>query len=152
MGAQTVRADNPQLTIRPGEAPVEKIQPWRVVLTRSGDLPQEARLLTDEFKDRTLVLRDLPLIRDALHDLAARGVTCVLIEGGGNVVGQALQEQVVDEVHWFIAPRLCGAGRPSIDAQPPLDQSIPLDQIQIEMLGDNVHISGITIYPPARQA
>lgn len=146
VGAETVRQDNPLLTLRPGEALPEKTQPWRVVLTRSGDLPSDAHLFTDDHKDRTLVLKNLS-IKDALFDLGKRGVTCVLIEGGGNVLGQAFTQQLVDEVHWFIAPLICGGGRPAIDATPALPSSIPLNNITIETLGDNVHVSGFPIYP-----
>ncbi len=145
VGAQTVRDDNPLLTLRPGEAPSEKVQPWRVVLTRSGDLPSTSHLFTDAFNDRTLVLRGLTL-REALLDLGRRGVVTALIEGGGDILGQAFRDQLVDEVHWFIAPRICGGGRPSIDAQPELPASIPLRDTRIEMLGDNIHVSGSPVY------
>lgn len=151
VGAQTVRMDNPQLTLRDGEAPSQKVQPWRVVLTRSGDLPPDAHLFTDELRDRTLVLKGLSLV-EALRDLGKRGVVTVLIEGGGDILGQAFRDRLVDEVHWFIAPRICGGGRPSVDAIPALPQSIALEGVKVETLGDNVHISGFPVYPKSADA
>src|SRR4029077_6458903 len=50
VGAETVRADNPRLTARGVR---RARQPWRVVLTRSGQLPRQARVLSDKFAART---------------------------------------------------------------------------------------------------
>src|SRR4029453_15032462 len=44
VGAETGRADNPRLTVRGVRG---ARQPWRVVLSRSGKLPQRARLFSD---------------------------------------------------------------------------------------------------------
>ena len=145
VGAETVRQDNPKLTLRDGSAPQSKEQPWRVVLTRSGQLPESAHLFTDEFKERTLILRDLPF-HEVLRTLGERGIMSVLVEGGGNILDQAFQSQAVDEVFWYIAPRLCGTGVPSLGGSPWV-ASIPLDQVQILPIGDNVCIHGRPIWP-----
>ena len=107
VGAGTVRADNPRLTVRevPGADPTR--QPWRVVLTRSGDLPAGAHLFTDEWRERTLVVRDQTL-EAALGELGRRQVTSVLIEGGGQVLGQAFAAGLVDEVQFYFTPWLAG--------------------------------------------
>ena len=60
VGAETVRRDDPRLTVRPS---IPGFQPWRVVVTRSGNLPAGAKLLTDEHRERTIVYRDYPLVR-----------------------------------------------------------------------------------------
>src|SRR6184192_4480439 len=44
VGADTVRVDNPRLTVRGLR---QARQPWRVVLTRSGKLPRSAHLFSD---------------------------------------------------------------------------------------------------------
>jgi diaminohydroxyphosphoribosylaminopyrimidine deaminase/5-amino-6-(5-phosphoribosylamino)uracil reductase len=54
VGAETVRADNPRLTVRGVR---RARQPWRVVLTRSGQLPRQARVLSDKFAARTLIYK-----------------------------------------------------------------------------------------------
>ena len=46
VGGGTVRVDDPQLTVR-GISPSS--QPWRVVWTRSGQLPATAKIFTDEY-------------------------------------------------------------------------------------------------------
>lgn len=140
IGAETLRRDNPKLTLRDGSSSSKKEQPWRIVLTRSGNLPEDSLLFTDEYKDRTIVLHGLDFM-DVLRDLAKRGITSVLVEGGGIILGQAFQSRQVDEVHWYIAPRLCGGGRPSI-AGLPLPASVELDDTRILPIGDNVLVSG----------
>jgi diaminohydroxyphosphoribosylaminopyrimidine deaminase / 5-amino-6-(5-phosphoribosylamino)uracil reductase len=104
IGAETLRRDDPRLTTRgiPGAR-----QPWRVVLSRSGKLPRDAHLFADRFAARTLVYRDKAL-RQVLAELGRREITSVLIEGGGNVLGQAFDARLVDKVQFYIAPVLTG--------------------------------------------
>ena len=105
VGAGTVRADNPHLTIRGMSG--ERRQPWRAVLTRSGHLPQDAHLFSDAHRGRTLVFRGKSL-RAVLRDLGKRGCTTVMIEGGGKILGAAFDAGLVDRVQFYLAPLLCG--------------------------------------------
>jgi diaminohydroxyphosphoribosylaminopyrimidine deaminase/5-amino-6-(5-phosphoribosylamino)uracil reductase len=141
VGAETVRRDNPSLTLRPPRPGKE--QPWRVVLSRSKRLPAESRLLTDEHRDRTLVLggESLP---DILQSLAARDVVTVLIEGGGTVLAQAFAQELVDEAVFYIAPLLCGTGRPVIDPGYFAGGSVRLIDASWKTFGDNTRVSGLT--------
>lgn len=140
VGGETVRKDNPRLTLRDGCAATGKEQPWRVVLTRSGDIPADCHLLTDAYKDRTLIMKGENL-REVMQQLGERGLVSVLIEGGGIVLGQAFREHLVDEVHWYISPLICGGGRPSVDS-PVLAESVQLEEVKVMPMGDNVHMSG----------
>src|SRR5437899_3791967 len=83
IGAETARVDNPRLTVRGVR---EARQAWRVVLTRSGKLPERAHLFSDRFASRTLIYRGKSLAA-VLKNLGKRGITSVLIEGGGKVLG-----------------------------------------------------------------
>jgi diaminohydroxyphosphoribosylaminopyrimidine deaminase/5-amino-6-(5-phosphoribosylamino)uracil reductase len=106
VGAETVRADNPKLTVRlPGQR--GKVQPWRVVLTRSGKVPRAAHLFTDKHRDRTLVFRGQELA-DVFAALGALQVSHVLIEGGGEMITEALGTGLVNEVAFFLAPAVMG--------------------------------------------
>ena len=104
VGANTLRTDNPRLTVRGIRG---ARQPWRVVLTRSGKLPRHAHLLSDRFNSRTLIYRGKSLT-DVLKNLGERGFTSVLIEGGGNVLGQALDARLIDKVQLYLGPILTG--------------------------------------------
>jgi diaminohydroxyphosphoribosylaminopyrimidine deaminase/5-amino-6-(5-phosphoribosylamino)uracil reductase len=103
VGAATVRADDPRLTVRglPGGR-----NPVRVVL---GMPPRTARMLREP--GDTLVAKG-PL-RKVLRDLARRGLTTVLVEGGAQVHGQFLESGLWDELRLFVAPRIFGKGATS---------------------------------------
>ena len=61
-GGNTVRLDNPSLTIRKPDRPVSplKEQPWRIILTHdASSIPADSICLTDEFRDRTLVVENV---------------------------------------------------------------------------------------------
>ena len=104
VGAETIRADDPRLTVRgtPGAK-----QPRRIVLSRSGKLPRAARIFTDRFAEFTTVYRGIDL-RELLHQLGTEQITSVLIEGGGNVLGQAVDQCLIDKVQIYAAPILTG--------------------------------------------
>ncbi len=104
VGAETVRADNPRLVVRGVR---RARQPWRVVLTRSGNLPRPAQLFSDRFASRTLIYRGKSLAT-VLKNLGKRGVTSVMIEGGGEVLGQALDARLIDKVKLYLGPILSG--------------------------------------------
>jgi diaminohydroxyphosphoribosylaminopyrimidine deaminase/5-amino-6-(5-phosphoribosylamino)uracil reductase len=104
IGAETLRQDNPRLTVR-GVRGAK--QPWRIVLTRSGKLPRDARLFRDRRAERTLVYKNKSL-EAILDDLGKKNVTSVLIEGGGDVLGEALDGRLIDKVQIYLGPILTG--------------------------------------------
>jgi diaminohydroxyphosphoribosylaminopyrimidine deaminase/5-amino-6-(5-phosphoribosylamino)uracil reductase len=147
VGAETVRADNPRLTVRHVRGAK---QPWRVILTRSGNLPRRSRLFRDRFSKRTLVYRRKSL--DAvLKDLGNKNVVSVLIEGGGEILSQALDAALIDKLHLYLGPILTGgptvafAGKGSSATQ----TAARLEGIIYSRLGHNVCLSG---YPKFLQA
>lgn len=104
IGAGTLRADNPRLTVRAAHG---ARQPWRVVVVGRERLPKDAHVFTDEHQARTLVYRGKSL-GAVLRELGKRQITSVLIEGGGRVLGAAFDERLVDRVHFYLAPLFCG--------------------------------------------
>jgi len=104
VGAETVRVDNPRLTVRGVHG---ARQPWRVVLTRSGKLPRRAHLFSGQLADQTLIYRRKSL-SVVLKNLGDRNVTSVLIEGGGELLGQALDARLIDKVQLYLGPILTG--------------------------------------------
>jgi len=114
VGAETLRKDNPKLTVRTGRVGE---QPLRVVVTRSGKLPKGANLFRDRNKERTLVYRKNRWL-DVLKDLYRRGVSRLLVEGGAEVAGGLIKAGKVNEVVIYLAPILVGErgkGLPKID-------------------------------------
>jgi diaminohydroxyphosphoribosylaminopyrimidine deaminase/5-amino-6-(5-phosphoribosylamino)uracil reductase len=142
VGAETVRVDNPRLTVRRVRG---ARQPWRVVLTRSGKLPRNGHLFSDRLVARTLVYRDKSLAA-VLKDLGKRGITSVMIEGGGDVLGQALDARLIDKVQLYLGAILTGGpviafpGRGAAKAA----HALRLVRVSYEKIGQSVCI---TAYP-----
>jgi len=131
VGAGTVRADNPRLTVRDvsaadGEAPRE---PLRVVLGRA---PADAAIHPCVEVGGEL--------GGVLDDLGRRGVVQLMVEGGPTVAGDLHRAGFVDRYVVYLAPALmggddglpmlAGAGAPTIDglARLQLDQVVKLGQ------------------------
>lgn len=110
IGAHTLREDNPRLTVR-GRGKTK--QPWRIVLMGENNLPRSSHIFTDRSAHRTLVY-ERKTLSEVLGDLGSREITSVLIEGGGDVLGQAFDQRLVDKVHFFLAPILTGGPTPAV--------------------------------------
>jgi len=106
VGAGTVRADDPQLTLRHG---VKGRQPLRVVV---GHCPSNAKVFTDAYRERTLAFATRNL-RSVLKKLGCLGITSVLIEGGPTLLAAAFDAGLVDRVAFFYAPKVI-AGRAKV--------------------------------------
>lgn len=145
VGAETVRADNPRLTVREIRG---ARQPWRVILTRSGNLPARSRVLRDRFRTRTLTYRRKSL-ESVLQDLGSKDVTSVLIEGGGQILGQALDAALIDKVQIYLGPILTGG--PTIafagKGAPATKAAARLERLSYSKLGDNVCVTGYPRFP-----
>ena len=143
VGGGTVRADDPQLTVR-GTA--VSVQPLRVVWTRSGQLPKTARLLSDEHRERTLVFRAVSL-RSTLRELGRRGVAGVLIEGGARLLGEAFDRSLVDEVCFYLAPMVTGGPIPSVGGRGvgKLDEAVRLATPTFKRLGADVRMTAAVL-------
>ncbi|HEX2746603.1 MAG TPA: bifunctional diaminohydroxyphosphoribosylaminopyrimidine deaminase/5-amino-6-(5-phosphoribosylamino)uracil reductase RibD [Verrucomicrobiales bacterium] len=139
VGAETLRRDNPSLTLRGPDIPAEKEQPWRVILTHSGNLPPDSKVFTDEHSHRTLAMRSKPL-PEVLQDLAARGVMCVLIEGGGRLLASAFSGRLVDEAVFYTAPVISGTGRPVVEADCFEEGSVTMQFTSVQRIGPDVKL------------
>jgi diaminohydroxyphosphoribosylaminopyrimidine deaminase/5-amino-6-(5-phosphoribosylamino)uracil reductase len=140
VGAETIRRDNPRLTVRKGR---RGTQPWRVILTKSGRLPRNATIFRDSEKERTVVYRNRSL-RAVLQELGRREITSVLIEGGGDILGQVLDQRLIDKVQIYIAPILTGGGVLAFGGEgaASAQQSLRLDSPRYEQIGQDICIAG----------
>jgi len=139
VGAGTVRADDPRLTVRGIRG---ARQPWRVVLARESHLPRGAKLFSDNQRHRTLIYRRLALV-EVLQALGRRDVTSVLIEGGSQVHGEAFAAGLVDEVVLYYAPIFCGGeGLPLLDGVL-TDGSVRLVETEMTALGRDFRLRGL---------
>ena len=95
VGAGTVRADDPSLTVRHGVT--GGAEPMRVVLGRA---PDDARVHPCLELDGDL--------GDVLDSLGAKGVLQVLVEGGARVAAAFHRAGLVDRYLLYLAPALFG--------------------------------------------
>jgi diaminohydroxyphosphoribosylaminopyrimidine deaminase/5-amino-6-(5-phosphoribosylamino)uracil reductase len=102
VGAGTVRADDPELTVRLEDG-VERHQPLRVVL---GTAPAGARVHP--------ALELSGDLAEVLAELGRRGVLQLLVEGGATVAHDFHAAGLVDRYVLYLAPALFGGddGRP----------------------------------------
>ena len=134
VGAGTVLADDPRLTVREVEGP----QPVRVVLDPNSRLGPEHGIFRDRAAPTILVrqrgARRSPVVEaevieiDAAPDdglprlilerLAERGLRTVFIEGGGVTVSRFLEAGCLDRLQITVAPVILGSGRPGISLSP----------------------------------
>ncbi len=140
IGAETLRQDDPQLTVR---GLGRRRQPWRVVLSRSGKLPPGAKLLTDRHANRSIVLskQSLALV---LRELGKREITSVLIEGGGDILGQALDARLIDKFQVYLAPMMVGGPVVAFPGKGAATsaEALRLGDLRYEQIDDCVCVTG----------
>ena len=86
---------------------------------------------------------DLPWL---MQELGAREIDGILLEGGGELNGAALEAGIVQKVYAFVAPKLIGGA----DAKGPVGglglkkmcEARELTDIEIQQLGQDICISG----------
>lgn len=137
VGGETFRKDNPSLTRR-REGIVDGEQPLRVILTSDGSLPEGHHLFTDPHKDRTRVHQGISL-RESLTRLAGQGVNAVLLESGGRLLGHALEDQLVDELVLYLAPKLGGGATRLLPGENVLTD---LGDLEVTKIGPDLRITG----------
>lgn len=140
---ETVRRDKPALTIRVPEFSEGREQPWRVVFTDSPDsLPEDAPLLCDEWRERTLI-RGRGGLEAALRKLVVeQRVLSVMVEAGGVFSAAMFEHGLVDEVVVYYAPMLCGGPAVAL-AGSGLPESLRLDEVDFTRIGDDVKLRAL---------
>ena len=145
VGAETIRIDNPRLTVRGVRG---KTQPLRVILSRSGRLPKTANVFTDRYAERTVIYRNKSL-RTVLRELGRKEITSVLIEGGGEILGQALDEKLIDKVQLYVAPLFTGGDVPAFSGRGAgsTAEAVRLNRINYRKIDNDICVTGYPIYP-----
>lgn len=133
VGAGTATADDPALTVRlpglSGRSPVRVVLDSRLRLPLTHELVRTAGAVPTwlvclaggdgtrrrAFEQAGVVLIEVPGGDDkrpepdaVLAALAARGITRVFVEGGGDVAASLLRARLVDRLYWFRAPMVIG--------------------------------------------
>jgi diaminohydroxyphosphoribosylaminopyrimidine deaminase / 5-amino-6-(5-phosphoribosylamino)uracil reductase len=146
---ETVRRDKPSLTIREPDLLEGRSQPWRVICTDHPDsLPEDAPLLRDEWRERTLI-RPRHDLRGMLRALVTeQGVLSVMIEAGGVFSAAMFEQGLVDEVVLYYAPLLCGGPVPAL-AGAGLQPSLKLTETEFTRIGDDIRLRALASQAPS---
>lgn len=163
VGVLTVIDDDPELTVRH----VKGRNPVRIIADSKLRIPLGARLLKQSQPERTWILTTSDAdaakraqlsrmgiqfvdcartsdgkvdMRDAMRQLASRGITSILVEGGGTVHAALLTEGLCDELIVAVAPLLIGSdGRASVGhlALNTLDEAPSFNTYRTATFGDD---------------
>lgn len=125
VGAATARLDRPRLTVR---LPGLDRRPMRVVL--AGRQGPDFLETPSEDAGHWTVLQGMPSVdvkgnkaglAEALGDLARRGVSALLLEGGAGVTGAFLAAGLIDRFHVLESDVVVGAGGVPASPEGPLE-------------------------------
>lgn len=129
VGAGTALADDPQLTVRLCHGR----DPARVVIDPNGRIDAAHKVWADT-GSRVIVFGGAPDLPDhveripvsggpipaaeIVQQLAARGLTRLLVEGGADTLGRFLQEGQIDCLHLLYGKLILGSGKPGVMLPP----------------------------------
>jgi len=159
VGINTVLKDDPELTCR-----IENGKnPKRIILDSKLRIPSNAKVLNKEADTIIITTNDAPLqkldklrrmgaevlvmdkinLKRTLKELASEEITSIMIEGGGEVIGSAFDEKIVDKVMFFIAPKIIGSGTTiSGNAIENIKNAIPLERVEMKQIGEDFLLMG----------
>jgi len=175
VGVDTVIADNPILTTRltgnkKGRNPI------RIVVDSQARIPLDSKMLNTTNEAKTIVAvtsaanqnkvdqinssgNEVLVVaeKDGRVDLnqlmqllGEKGIGGILLEGGATLNYAALESQIIDEVHAYIAPKIIGGN----DAKTPvggdgiemMKDAVNLQNIRFENIADDILVIGEVVY------
>jgi len=165
VGVDTIIADNPQLTVRH----VRGKNPVRVIVDTRLRTPKSVTILNGEFSARTIIATaeiDTDMhrqylkqgvtivvcdeydgrvsMKDLLQKLGVMGVQSILLEGGSHLAGNMLQNGLIDELVFFMAPKIIGSNgfAPfTLQGITSMAHAIKLDFIEIGRTGSDIVVT-----------
>ncbi|MFH1834728.1 MAG: bifunctional diaminohydroxyphosphoribosylaminopyrimidine deaminase/5-amino-6-(5-phosphoribosylamino)uracil reductase RibD [Methanobacteriota archaeon] len=169
VGIGTILADDPKLTsrVKGGRDPL------RVIIDPELEIPLKAKVLADE---NALIITSKQASKEKIGDirgggvqvlvrggksgkinfknlkteLGEKGVTSLLIEGGGEVIGSAFDAKIVDKFILYVAPKIIG-GRDAKtlvagDGIEKITDAVKLKDMIVENVGVDFRLTGYPSY------
>ena len=176
IGSRTAMEDDPKLTVRLPEGRAPKRIPTRIVVDSGGTLSvfselaltaREVPLLLVfgpntpkgkkefwESKGAEVLVIDAPTHEQRLllllENLAERGMTNILVEGGGELLGHFFDLELIDETRVFVSPKVIGGSEAVVAVggvgRELMRKAATLRNKKIEIVGPDVLISGRVNY------
>lgn len=179
IGANTVKRDNPYLTVRLTKGR----NPLRIVLDGGLTISPKSAVFSDKLRKRTILITSEKSIADnasLLHQLLRKGVriialvrkkdnlldivtmlrilaleniSSVLVEGGAKTFGQFVRAGLVDKYIIFVAPKAFGKGLSAYDYFPPMgmDQQSPIRVVSSWNLHGDIMIEAYPVRSDLQQ-
>jgi len=176
IGSRTAMEDDPKLTVRLPEGETPLRTPTRVVFDSGGTLsafselaltardvplllvfgpeaPVEKKVFWESKGAEVLVI-DAPTREQRLillmEELTERGMTNVLVEGGGELLGRLFDLEMIDEVKVFVAPKIVGGKEAVVPVggggRELMRKAATLKNRKTEIVGPDILISGAIVY------
>ncbi|MDD4939353.1 MAG: bifunctional diaminohydroxyphosphoribosylaminopyrimidine deaminase/5-amino-6-(5-phosphoribosylamino)uracil reductase RibD [Candidatus Omnitrophica bacterium] len=173
VGVNTVLRDNPKL-----DAWFSIRQPTKIVVDSQLSVPQAANLF---FREAQVIFVTLPVksgqetenrkilsqkarilevkekagqinLADMMKKLAQMGITNILVEGGGTLIGGLFDEGLVDKVLFFISPKIIG-GKDAIGSVmgrgiARIEKAVKLKRVQFRRIGEDMLVEGYVRFAP----
>jgi diaminohydroxyphosphoribosylaminopyrimidine deaminase / 5-amino-6-(5-phosphoribosylamino)uracil reductase len=163
VGAGTARCDDPLLTTRLPRG--RGRDPIRVVLDTRLRLPTSLKLFHPESPALTLVAAgpgrrrrfgpgveilschtrgERIDLEDLLRNLAQRGITHLLVEGGAEVHRAFLAAGLVDRLVLYISPKVLGGGKDWLGGDGPalMSDALRLEGVELRRAGEDMVVTG----------
>ncbi|WP_206734462.1 bifunctional diaminohydroxyphosphoribosylaminopyrimidine deaminase/5-amino-6-(5-phosphoribosylamino)uracil reductase RibD [Ancylomarina salipaludis] len=175
VGLNTVIADDPILTTRLAGNKKGR-NPIRIVVDSQARIPLESKILNTPDEAKTIVAVSSKAdtakisqiealgnevlfigekngrvdLNDLMLKLGEKGIDGILLEGGATLNYAALEAQIVDEVHAYIAPKIIGGhaaktpvGGEGIEL---MKDAVNLQNIHFENIADDILVIGEVVY------
>lgn len=168
VGVETVIKDNPELTCRleNGKNPIRIIVDSKLRVPIESKVVQEVDIAKtiiatteneDKDKLKLLIEKGIEIVvtksknkrvdlKDLMTKLGEKNIDSILLEGGASLNFSALQEDIVDKVQIYIAPKIIGGtraktpvGGSGVDI---LEQAFKLENLETKTIGDDILIEG----------
>ncbi len=172
-GINTVLEDDPLLNVRLSEHDNKKNH--RLILDSQLKIPENAKIVLTAKENYTIICKDenyhnpekeiylsemgiqivdLPAVNGKLalpvlmNFLYSRKYCSALLEAGPNMCSSFLEEKLVDQIYYFVAPKILGLGMDVFGQlkTKSLTNCINLTNLEYELVGDNVLIMGYPNY------
>ncbi|MFE5317114.1 bifunctional diaminohydroxyphosphoribosylaminopyrimidine deaminase/5-amino-6-(5-phosphoribosylamino)uracil reductase RibD [Paenibacillus sp. NPDC056579] len=171
VGVGTVLADDPLLTTR---LDVPAQNPIRIIADSALRIPLTAQVVRDRSAE-TVVLTTADAnpakraeleqagvtvlacgegsrvdLQEAMRRLGERDIATILLEGGGALNGAMLEQQLIDKMLLFYAPKIIGGAEAPSNFQfagfERMNDAIRLERVKVSQFGDDVCIAGYPDY------
>ncbi|MBR4752551.1 MAG: bifunctional diaminohydroxyphosphoribosylaminopyrimidine deaminase/5-amino-6-(5-phosphoribosylamino)uracil reductase RibD [Thermoguttaceae bacterium] len=176
IGSRTAMEDDPKLTVRLPEGRAPKRIPTRIVFDSGGTLsvfselaltardvplllvfgPNTPRGKKEFWESKGAEVLVLPAETHEerlillFSELAARGMTNVLVEGGGELLGHLFDMEMIDEARVFVSPKIVGGSEAVVAVggvgRELMRKAATLRNKKIEVVGPDVLMSGRVNY------